>query len=252
MRRYLLYLTISSLAFGIGIFTAFKFYRETVNQRLETQETNQNVKFSPTSQYQLSQVEEFKYGCKEKELEPFWETLDKEHFLKFMKQYVKIRNTDSSFTSVPDLERFENEWNEFQKNFGCTYFTGFDKEFDLNADGKNEIFIIGEYSGYKADSEMFVFQKQADVWRIILYSIANAENEIPKTKTNNYFDIKTETSNSGGSVGINVYKFDGKKYIEQDCFERSTVIDKGDEKIIVDNPVTFRRKCFQKFSHNLR
>ncbi len=106
-------------------------------------------------------------------------------------------------------------------------------------------------SGYKADSELFVFQKQNGVWKIILYSIANAENEIQKTKTNNYFDIKTETSFSGGNRSIDFYKFDGKKYIEKVCFENGTVIDKGDETIVLNHPITTRSKCFQKFSKTL-
>lgn len=169
MCRYLLYIIISSLAFGVGIFTSFNFYRESANMRFESHEINQNSKLIPVLEYQLPQIENFKYNCREKELESFWEALDKENFLKFMKENIKIRSTDFSITSNPDLESFENDWNEFRENFDCSYFEGFDKEVDLNSDEVNEIFIYGKYSRYKSDGEMFVFQKQDQTWKMILY-----------------------------------------------------------------------------------
>ena len=196
MRRYTFYLSIALLAFGIGSFVVFNFYFKRTEQSLfvEKIETVENI-----SEVEIKD-EKIKYGCKDKELVPFWEKLDKDEFLKFKRQEIKLKNTDAAFTSYPNspdgLRDFENEWSNFQREFGCAYFNGIDDDIglmDLDNDGEKEIFVIGEFSGYHAEKELLVFQNKNNVWELILFDIGNEETKIKDNKTNGYFDISTPT-----------------------------------------------------------
>ena len=255
MRRYTFYLLVALLAFGIGLFVVFRFYWKTVQQPLIAEKTE-----TVESTYDIEAGgEQIKYGCKEKELVQFWEKLDKEAFLKFKGREIKIRNTDAAFTSYPNspdgLKSFEKEWNDFQREFNCAYFSGIDDDIgfiDLNNDGEKEIFVIGEFSGYHAEKELLVFQKKNDIWKLILFDIGNQETEIKGNKTNGYFDIETSTSITGGSKYIDTFGFDGKNYEERNCLSESTVIKKDNEIVVVDKPVITRIECYQKFSNVLK
>ncbi len=234
MSRWAFYLSVALLAFVISSFVVFKFYWKTVEQPLnvdeaETVENISNIKVED---------EEIKYGCKEKELVTFWEKLDKDEFLKFKRQEIKLMNTDAAFTSYPNspdsLKRFEKEWNDFQREFGCAYFNGIDNDIgsiDLNNDGEKEIFVIGEFSGYHAEKELFVFQNKNNVLKLILFDIGNQDTKIKDKKTNDYFDIETSTSISGGSKYIDTFKFNGKNYEERNCLSENSVINNGSDRI---------------------
>ena len=255
MRRYTFYLSVALFAFGIGSFVVFKFYWKTTEQPLIA-ETFVGDKNNTETKIEDSQI---KYGCKEKELIPFWEKLDKNAFLTFKRQEIKIRNTDAAFTSYPNsadnLRRFEKEWSDFQREFSCAYFSGIDDDIgliDLNNDGEKEIFVIGEFSGYHAEKELLVFQMKNNEWKLILFDIGNEETKVKDNKTNGYFDVETITSISGGSKSIDTFRFNGKNYEERNCLSESTVVRKGSEMVVVDVPVIANEKCYLKFSNALR
>jgi hypothetical protein len=251
MRRFVFYLAVALLAFGIGSLIVVRFYFKSVEQSsiAEKVEITENVsKIEPKN-------EEIKYGCKERELESFWEELNKAKFISLKEREIKIRHTDSAFTSVPDLTGFDIEWIDFLKKFNCAYFAGIDDDIglvDLNNDGEKEILVAGELSGYHAEKELFVFQKNNGLWETILFDIGNQETEIKNSKTNSYLDIETKTSISGGYQTIDVFKFNGSNYEEKDCFSNNRVIDIGDETVGLDKAVITREKCFQKFSNILK
>jgi hypothetical protein len=251
MRRYTFYLSVALLAFGIGSLVVFKFFFQFVEQsyvagKVEIAENKPTIE---------TKNEEIKYGCKEKELETFWEKLGKAAFLKLKREHIKIRNTDAAFTgftkSPDNSKRFEEEWIDFLKNFNCAYFAGVDNDFgliDLNNDGEKEIFVIGEFSGYHAEKELFVFQKKNGLWETIFFDTGNQDTDVKVSTTNGYFDIETKTSVSGGYQNINIFKFNGKNYEEKVCFSNNKVVDIGDETVVLDEAVITREKCFQKFS----
>lgn len=255
MRRYTFYLSIALLAFGIGSFVVFGICWKTVEpsssiENSEFLENHTNVKNEDTK---------IKYGCKDEELVSFWEKLDKDAFLQFKKREIKIRNVDAAFTSYPNSDdsfrEFEKDWNNFQTKFNCAYFSGIEDEVgwaDLNNDGEKEIFVIGEFSRYHGEKELFVFQKKKDVWKLILFDVGNEETRIRDNKTNGHFDIETKTSFSGGNRSIDTFRFNGKNYEERNCLSENTVIKKANETIVVDKPVVFREKCYREFSNILK
>jgi hypothetical protein len=255
MRRYTFYLAVALLAFGIGSFVVFKFYFQTVEQSFIAEK----IEIAENAPKIETKSEEIKYGCKEKELESFWEDLDKAEFLKVKREEIKIRNTDAAFTSFPksadNLKRFEEEWINFLKNFNCAYFAGVDNDadlVDLNNDSEREIFVIGELGNYHAEKELFVFQKKNGLWKTILFDIGNQETELKASKTNGYLDIETKTSISGGYQHLSIFKFNGNTYEEKVCYSNNKVVDIGDETVILDKAVITREKCFQKFSKLLK
>ncbi|MDQ3321187.1 MAG: hypothetical protein M3525_01825 [Acidobacteriota bacterium] len=255
MRRTVFYLSVALLAFGIGSFVVFKFYFQTVEQPFVTEK----IEIAENAPKIETKSEEIKYGCKEEELESFWENLDKAVFLKFKREEIKIRNTDAAFTSFPkspdNLKRFDEEWIDFLKNFNCAYFAGVDNDVglvDLNNDSEKEIFVIGELSNYHAEKELFVFQKKNGLWKTILFDIGNQETRVKATRTNGYLDIETKTSISGGYQQISVFKFNSNNYEEKVCYSDNKVVDIGDETIILNKAVITRNKCFQKFSNLLK
>ena len=254
MRRYVFYIAVALIAFGIGSLVFFKFYFQFAEQPFVAK----SVEIIENASKIETKNDEIKYGCKEKELESFWEELDKAEFLKFKREEIKIRNTNAAFTDFPKspekLKRFEEEWIDFLKNFNCVYFAGIDDIglVDLNNDGEKEIFVVGELSNYHAEKELFVFQKKNGLWKTILFDIGNQETEIKASKTNGYLDIETKTSVSGGYQQISIFKFNSNNYEERVCYSNNKVVDIGDETVVLDKAAITREKCFQKFSKLLK
>jgi hypothetical protein len=255
MHRYYFYLAVAILAFSISVLAVFNFYWSNQQLIAETQKISEKIELDSYSSSPVKPIERSKYGCKEIELDALWEKLDKEAFLKFKRQEIKIRHTDSAFTIYPDapdsLKRFEIEWGDFQREFSCTYFTGIDKDVgltDLNSDGEKEIFVVGELSRYHGEKELFVFQNENNKLKLILFDIGNEETKIKNSTTNGYFDIETSTNISGGNKNISIFKFNGKNYEARNCLSENTVIKKGEETIVVNKPVKKRERCYQKFS----
>lgn len=252
MRPFAFYIFVALLTFGIGSSMASNFYWKTdiKIQKLYEIEASQKHLTNPTANNLLEKnVDNPKYSCKEKQLESFWEKLDKEAFLKFKRQEIKIQNTSSEFTSYPDMNSFEKEWRYFQKSFDCSYFLGINEEIDLNSDGEKEIFVTGEFG--MRDGETFVFQRKDDKLKPILHDVCNIEREIKQTKSKGFSDITFSENWSGGSRMISHYQFNGKTYEAKKCFSEAYMIEKNGEMIQVDKPVVIRTPC-NKLSNILK
>lgn len=232
MRRYIFYLLIALLAFGIGSFVVFKFYikpveKKLIVQKIETIESNSKIK---------TENHETKYSCKERELVSFWEKLDEKAFLTFQKTLLKQQNK-----GYPKL--FQKEWKKLSKNFNCSYFGGINKEIDLNSDGKNELFVLGQIVSNHADGETFVFQNKNGKYKVILYDGGSIEDKIGDTKTKDYFDIVFKTNWAGGGQTISHYKYKGKTYKAVKCFSEDEEIMKNGELIHFEKPVISPTAC---------
>lgn len=71
MRHFAFYLSVALLTFGIGSFVVFKFHIKPSEQTSIVEKVEIKVNTSEIKD------DEVKYGCTEKEVEPFWEKLDK-------------------------------------------------------------------------------------------------------------------------------------------------------------------------------
>lgn len=227
MRRWAFCLAVALLTFGIGSFIAAKLYFKSVEQHSISERLGTVENISEA----LNKDEEIKYGCKIKELVPFWENLDKDAFLKFKSLELKSLNYPKDF---------QENWGA-SKNFDCSHFGGIEKEIDLNNDGEKEIFVVGIW--YMRDSERMVFQKVNGQLKVIMYDLGSFEDEILEHKTNGFRDVKEITNWSGAERSIRIYNFDGKRYKKKKCFVESYMINKNGNMVLVNNSVITRTSC---------
>jgi hypothetical protein len=90
---------------------------------------------------------------------------------------------------------------------------------DINGDGKKEL-AIRNNCAMVGNCQLWLFKRTGKKYKIILQSIpAGVQTfRIKTTKTNNFFDIETKDHGDAWSGGIEVYKFNGKKYKVSDCY----------------------------------
>lgn len=201
MRRYTFYLLVALLAFGIGSFVGFKFYFQLTEQplivdKVDTVENSSEIE---------TVSKEIKYGCEEKELEAFWEKLDKEFFFKFAKAQLK-----ENYKHYPDI--YELEWEHLNQRFHCSSFTNLEKK-DLNNDGIEEVFVRDNDYSLRDDSSLYVFREINDKWQIILFDLTTDEIEITKRKYGSFPQITVKSGHyRSGESRINSFQFNGKFY----------------------------------------
>ena len=214
MRRYILYIAVALLSFGIGSFIAFEFY-------WKVDEPSVSVEKIESVSVTKAEDESFKYGCKEKELVSLWERLNKKTFLEFKE--LQLRKYYKNFPNS-----FQSEWKDRIENFSCSDFGYYNKEVDLNGDGQNEIFVSGSVVSIRADNETYIFQEKNGKFEVILYHLSNIEDEVRQSKTKKYSDLVFMTNWSGsGSRMVTHYKFDGKFYKSYKCFSEDHEIRKN-------------------------
>ena len=93
---------------------------------------------------------------------------------------------------------------------------------------------------------LWVFQKERNVYRVILTANMVQTLRTKATKSKGYLDIETTAHGSSTSGGIAVYRFDGTVYQVAECFdymyERTGRFRNG-QAITKDRPRLTRTEC---------
>jgi hypothetical protein len=193
MRRYVFYLTVALLAFGIGVFAVIKVYfftNEQPSYGIEEVKINGNEESHAVTDLER-ETEGIKFGCKEKWLE------------------ASLGNLDE--------KSLQDEWKDLDEVFYCSDLSRIVKEVDLNNDGENEIFISGKEVSNRGDSETYIFQKKNGKYKIILFDPSSIEKDIKRNKTKKYSDLVFSTNYVTTRRTHSIYKFNGERYERKKC-----------------------------------
>jgi hypothetical protein len=89
---------------------------------------------------------------------------------------------------------------------------------DVNGDGNKEL-AVRNGCAPAGNCQFWLFKKARKSYEIILKSLPGSVQtfEFKKTKTNGYFDLVTKVHADAWSGGIEVYRFNGKKYVVSEC-----------------------------------
>jgi hypothetical protein len=94
-------------------------------------------------------------------------------------------------------------------------------KIDLNQDGQAEYVIdnvLGRtLCGASGNCSSFVYQKTSGGYRFLLEGNGFGI-KLLQTSTNGYRDLSTESHSSADETYLTIYKFDGNKYQEKDCY----------------------------------
>jgi len=180
--------------------------------------------------------------CKEKRALYFWRDLDKKQFVEIKRQYIISKND-----SYPEL--FAEDWQKFLKRFGCRYFS-IQRAVDLNGDGIKELLVEGEYGGYKYDVEWFVFRRESDRWRVVLFHVGDSV-KVGWGKSKRFKNLVISTSFSGSERYLNTFSFNGRYYEESECISESYAVRAGGEILVNDYLTVKLEKCSNWFSRHI-
>lgn len=172
----------------------------------------------------------FKYGCRDEEIVSFWEQLDKKQFPR--QQKAQLAKQDS--------ERATEEFAEFERTFGCSYFLGVDRE-DLNGDGVDELKVQGE--GGMRNWPTYIFQQTDHGLKMILAEAWTFDEPTDGTGERGFRNLVFSTNYSGSDRAITHYKFIGNSYVPVKCFGESHFVDRNGDMVPVDKPVLTRISC---------
>jgi hypothetical protein len=89
---------------------------------------------------------------------------------------------------------------------------------DVDGDGKKEL-AIRNVCAPVGNCQFWLFKKAGKTYKVIFKSLPGAVQtfKFKNTKTNGYFDLETKDHGDSWSGRIEVYKFNGKKYIVSEC-----------------------------------
>jgi hypothetical protein len=219
MKRYIFYLGVSLLAFGVGIsfvyfyFDKFQWHFEQPQETIE-ERVFQNHSSNIQKSDELSRKTEFLTN-KEKAFLLFESIINKwlkgqkiESLIEPSPELVQ-RIKESRFIYADEQGLLQNA----EKNYQPTFI-------DVNSDGKNELAILSNCS--EGDCQLWILKQTKRDFEVILSSYQEVANfNLQKSKRKGYFNIRTTQfyRNSKTSLGMRIYKFDGKEYYISDCFE---------------------------------
>lgn len=212
MRRYIFYLAVALLAFGIGSFVVFKFYWITEVKLVSKEGTNIATETLPeksfgtgfgtgSSERRLNEPvyvpKLYKATCSDKKILPIWNELRKD-------------------------KEFKQREKEFYQKADCSDLIEIDK-IDLNDDGQKEFVIWGRYNfcGGTGNCALWIYEKKKDKFKQLLQSSAYYGEsrwfEAQKNKTNGYSNLLLKGHFTAAETTYSFYKFNGRKYVENKC-----------------------------------
>ncbi len=216
MRRYTFYLAVALLAFGIGSFVVFKFYWNTQNDLPKDELTedskvevvNNSLEYKKTKQPEFIEIAFKNLPCEDENLKPIWSEL--------IDRKVSI-NTDY-------IERIKD----------CSDLIEVDESFDLNSDGRKEIFIRS-HSGYFCGNNcqiFWVFQQDNEKRYKKLFEAKGYLPVVQNKKTQGYKDIMFEFSATYTYFSLSIYKYNGKEYVPTRCWSESKLYKNKDGELV--------------------
>lgn len=221
MRRYIYYLSVALLSFGIGSFFVFKFYwNSAVEVAVQIEPTQDFVAVSVSNELSLHQETgiESLISDEKKALLLFEPTL---------KKWLKKENIAESIEPSPEI--LERIMATKLHRYEAPYLTRMAQKsykpslLDLNDDGAKELSILincGESGG----CELWVFREIGRDFEVILRAREEFEKfEITKNKSKGFSNIQTSyhpnDPESETLMSLDIYKFDGQKYKHSGCSE---------------------------------
>jgi hypothetical protein len=198
MCRYVLYLAVALLAFGIGLFIVFKFWKKPL--KIVEKETLTEIK--PIEQNNTDKNSKIEFGCEDEAARTVWEKLKNDK--KFM---------DETYAAIE-----ARHINDCQELFET-------QKSDLNDDNSDEVIfrgIYGLFCGSSGDCPTWIVSKINNEYRIIFEAWAGDAPDglqFLQKKTHNLKDIKVKLDNGWAADNFGIFKFDGKQYRIKQCFK---------------------------------
>lgn len=204
MKRYIFYLFVALLTFGIGSYFALKLLWTSNLQTSASPQFLKNISkktdFKSTfpKPFDSSQIQEEKPTkpfCYDKDILPVWKVLLKDKY--FWAQ--------SPFS--------------LEGKLGCEDLLEI-KRVDLNHDGNKEILvraINGNLCSAVGNCRFWIYETNGGKYRKLLdetdyTDVSKLGEQILKTKTNGYSDILLKGHFTAADTTYGFYRFDGKKY----------------------------------------
>lgn len=219
MRRWVFYLAISGLAFGIGVIGVFFYFYQSSNSvcRLKVL-TKEEV-----SRYETLNDRERHDPPRKKE-----PLTDRERFLllyqptidKWLKDEPLKETVESSPEIVQKIGEMRLAYYEEQSLLKTARKPYKPKLIDVNGDGRSELQIIAE--GDTANLfDCLILKKTRDDFEIVFYAYESfSEFKLSKSRHKGHFDIElSEYYPDAPSLGKDLYRFDGQKYEHHGCYD---------------------------------
>lgn len=247
MRRYILYIAVALLAFGIGLVIVFDFYSKPGEQLVASQPVETS---KPEIQEQVFNVEpEIPQDEQINEEEKAAFDVLKPTITKWLRgEDIKSERQEISVELIKEVTG-KNEIGEYERMYWQE--SGFEFTpylIDVNGDGVNEL-AIKNYCAPVGNCQFWLFKKKGQKGNLGYDILLKAPNDVQvfnlkKSKTNKYFDLQTTSHGDAWSGVMNIYKFDGKEYILNSCFDYNYLfIDKKGKKHELKKPVLNPLHC---------
>jgi hypothetical protein len=231
MRHYAFYLAVALLAFGFSSFVVYTVYDKYAKiPRITETKINPVIEIGPKDailqkQTRVKKADEInaiilkKLPCEDKYLQFIWKNLTGE----------------VGYTFSDNLEDMDD----------CSDFISVDKFVDLNNDGQSEIMIVGNKIPFCSSGgcDIWIFQKNSRERYKKLFSIFGSV-KVMKSKTNGYRDLEHSFRFSSDEFSRKVYKFNGIKYIPNQCqMEHLTYLNEKGKVVLLKKPRITPYKC---------
>lgn len=234
MRRFIFYISVGLLTFGVGCFLAYVFQycyvseESTINKKVLPNNPKQKVgnlaALSIKGKSRLADP-----VCESQPLKSLWNELKKD---KVFEDWLGWKKSFSEDDNCADLLRIEI--------------------FDLNSDGAYEFLVRGDSSfcSMTCNCAFWVLKEKNGKFQIILSGNSYLDgrdilSQIQKSRTNNFKNILLEVRVQRNAHAYKLYKFDGKKYRERNCNIHQWNEFEPDEKTKIMNCREFEKKNYK-------
>ena len=228
MRRYILYIAVALLAFGIGSFVVFKFYWITEEKPNIAEEQKSIAEIQIEKHFGTG----FGIGSSERRLnEPIY--IPKLH---------KATCSDKKLLPIWNELKKDKDFREAAKDFymqaDCTEMLDVQK-IDLNDDGQKEIVLWGQNGnlcGATGNCTLWIYENKNGKYKLLLRAGAyNAETrwfEVKKAKSGGYRNLLLKTHFSGYETTYAFYKYNNNKYVKGKCLIYSYFISEDEPSVM--------------------
>ncbi|CAN5483198.1 hypothetical protein BH10ACI1_BH10ACI1_12720 [soil metagenome] len=199
MRRYILYLAVALLAFGIGVFS--------VSVKFSQKTELKPIVFQTITESRIEKTKTIYNLVKEKKELP--------------KQKDEFKCTDKILLAVWSyIGKYPDYQKDAKENFSnCSELFAVSEMIDLNSDGVDEAIIEGIHpfvNGMRGNKSIWICRKVGKTYKVILED-REQEYEVKRNVTNGYKDIFLKLRDDCCASYQTTYKFKKDKYRESKC-----------------------------------
>jgi hypothetical protein len=243
MRRYFFYFAAAMAAFGFSLLIVFSLFIQKRELPVIVQQLPENK--PEIREQNLPKVES-------SPVPDFEETNAFEVLKPTIRKWLKGKKIKSVFTEVSDesIKEITGKNKSELDGIDLTWFSYLRFEptlLDANNDGKKELAIRNNCAPV-GNCEFIFLEKKGNGYNILLDLKSGSVQtfKLQKNKTNGYFDLETKDHGDAWSGGINIYKFDGKKYKVAECFDYNYSTFKDGKIYELNKPKITRRECVRE------